>query len=53
MADYVNDVLVDTHWVEDHLDDDGIRIVEVDENPVLYQEAHIPGAIEFDWRVDL
>ena len=43
MADYAKDVLVDTQWVEDHLDDDSIRIVEVDENPGLYEEAHIPG----------
>ena len=53
MADYANDVLVDTQWVEDHLDDDSIRIVEVDENPALYAEAHIPGAIGFDWKKDL
>src|SRR5437764_512326 len=53
MADYAKDVLVDTQWVEDHLDDDSIRIVEVDENPALYAEAHIPGAIGFDWRKDL
>jgi len=53
VADYANDVLVDTQWVEDHLDDDSIRIVEVDENPALYEEAHIPGAIGFDWKKDL
>ena len=53
MADYAKDVLVDTQWVEDHLDDDSIRIVEVDENPGLYAEAHIPGAIGFDWKKDL
>ena len=53
MADYANDVLVETQWVEDHLDDDSIRIVEVDENPALYAEAHIPGAIGFDWKKDL
>jgi thiosulfate/3-mercaptopyruvate sulfurtransferase len=53
MAEYANDVLVDTQWVEDHLDDPGIRIVEVDENPALYAEAHIPGAIGFDWKTDL
>ena len=50
MADYAKDVLVDTQWVEDHLDDPTIRIVEVDENPALYAEAHIPGAIGFDWK---
>jgi thiosulfate/3-mercaptopyruvate sulfurtransferase len=53
MADYAKDVLVETQWVEDHLNDDSIRIVEVDENPALYAEAHIPGAIGFDWQKDL
>jgi thiosulfate/3-mercaptopyruvate sulfurtransferase len=53
VADYAKDVLVDTQWVEDHLNDDSIRIVEVDENPALYAEAHIPGAIGFDWKKDL
>jgi thiosulfate/3-mercaptopyruvate sulfurtransferase len=53
MGDYAKDVLVDTQWVQDHLDDPGIRIVEVDENPALYAEAHIPGAIGFDWKRDL
>jgi thiosulfate/3-mercaptopyruvate sulfurtransferase len=53
VADYAKDVLVDTQWVEDHLGDPGIKIVEVDENPALYAEAHIPGAIGFDWRTDL
>jgi thiosulfate/3-mercaptopyruvate sulfurtransferase len=46
VADYANDVLVDT-------DDPQVRIVEVDENPALYAEAHIPGAVGFDWRRDL
>ncbi|HEY1284657.1 MAG TPA: sulfurtransferase [Solirubrobacterales bacterium] len=50
---YAKDVLVETDWVAEHLDDDSIRIVEVDENPALYEEAHIPGAIGFDWKVDL
>jgi thiosulfate/3-mercaptopyruvate sulfurtransferase len=53
LADYAKDVLVEPEWLEQHLDDDGIRIVEVDENPALYQEAHIPGAIGFDWKLDL
>jgi thiosulfate/3-mercaptopyruvate sulfurtransferase len=53
MTDYAKDVLVETQWVEDHLNDDSIRIVEVDENPALYREAHIPGAIGFDWKRDL
>jgi thiosulfate/3-mercaptopyruvate sulfurtransferase len=53
VADYAKDVLVDTQWVEEHLNDDSIRIVEVDENPALYAESHIPGAIGFDWQKDL
>jgi thiosulfate/3-mercaptopyruvate sulfurtransferase len=53
MSEYAKDVLVDTQWVENHLSDETIRIVEVDENPALYAEAHIPGAIGFDWKKDL
>jgi thiosulfate/3-mercaptopyruvate sulfurtransferase len=53
VADYAKDVLVETQWVQDHLEDDSIRIVEVDENPALYADAHIPGAIGFDWKKDL
>ena len=53
MAGYANNVLVDTQWVEDHLGNPGIRIVEVDENPALHADAHIPGAVGFDWKKDL
>jgi thiosulfate/3-mercaptopyruvate sulfurtransferase len=53
VSEYAKDVLVDTEWVQQHLDDDGIRVVEVDENPALYAEGHIPGAIGFDWTTDL
>ncbi len=53
MAEYAKDVLVEPEWLEEHLNDDSIRIVEVDENPDLYREAHIPGAIGFDWKKDL
>ena len=53
MSEYANDVLVEPEWLAEHLDDDSIRIVEVDENPALYRELHIPGAIGFDWREDL
>ncbi len=53
MREYAKDVLVETGWMAEHLDDDAIRIVEVDENPALYGEAHIPGAIGLDWRQDL
>src|SRR5215212_3514690 len=53
MADYANDVLVETQWVHDHLNDESIRVVEVNENQALYVESHIPGAIGFDWKKDL
>ncbi len=53
MAEYAKDVLVEPEWLQEHLDDESIRIVEVDENPALYAEAHIPGAIGFDWQKDL
>jgi thiosulfate/3-mercaptopyruvate sulfurtransferase len=53
MADYAKDVLVEPEWLEQHLDDDSTRILEVDENPALYREAHIPGAVGFDWKTDL
>ena len=53
MSDYAKDVLVDADWLSEHLNDESIRIVEVDENPALYAEAHVPGAIGFDWQKDL
>jgi thiosulfate/3-mercaptopyruvate sulfurtransferase len=53
VSGYAKDVLVDTEWVERHLGDPSIRIVEVDENRSLYNEAHIPGAIGLDWQSDL
>jgi thiosulfate/3-mercaptopyruvate sulfurtransferase len=53
MPDYAKHVLVEADWLQEHLGDESIRIVEVDENPALYAEAHIPGAIGFDWKEDL
>jgi thiosulfate/3-mercaptopyruvate sulfurtransferase len=53
VSTYAKDVLVEPEWLEQHLGEDSIRIVEVDENPKLYAEAHIPGAIGFDWKQDL
>jgi thiosulfate/3-mercaptopyruvate sulfurtransferase len=53
VADYAKDVLVEPEWLVEHLDDDSVRVAEVDENPALYQEAHIPGAVGFDWKKDL
>jgi thiosulfate/3-mercaptopyruvate sulfurtransferase len=47
------EVLVSTQWVEDHLNDPGIRIVESDEDVLLYEQGHIPGAVKLDWLTDL
>jgi len=41
--------LVDTQWVASHLDDPNVRIVESDEDPLLYPMGHIPGAVQVDW----
>jgi thiosulfate/3-mercaptopyruvate sulfurtransferase len=53
MSEYANDVLADPDWLQAHLNDESIRIVEVDEDPALYAAAHMPGAIGFDWKADL
>jgi thiosulfate/3-mercaptopyruvate sulfurtransferase len=45
--------LVSTDWVAQHLDDPGVRIVESNEDPLLYPSGHIPGAVEVDWTRDL
>ncbi|NDJ34753.1 MAG: sulfurtransferase [Chloroflexi bacterium] len=51
---YANpDVLVSTEWVAEHLDDPSVRIVESNEDPLLYPSGHIPGAVEIDWTKDL
>ncbi len=47
------EVLVDTQWVADHLNDPNVRIIESDEDPLLYASGHIPGAVEVDWVRDL
>jgi thiosulfate/3-mercaptopyruvate sulfurtransferase len=51
---YANpDVLVSTDWVNEHLNDTSIRIVESDEDVLLYELGHIPGAVKIDWHEDL
>jgi thiosulfate/3-mercaptopyruvate sulfurtransferase len=47
------DVLVSTDWVAAHLDDPGVRLVETDEDLLLYETGHIPGAVKIDWIEDL
>jgi len=46
-------VLVSTDWVELHLEDFDVRIVESNEDPLVYPSGHIPGAVEIDWTRDL
>lgn len=51
---YANsEILVSTQWVDDHKDDPAIRIVESNEDQLLYRSGHIPGAVEIDWTDDL
>ncbi len=47
------DVLVTTEWLAEHLGDDNLVVAEVDENPDLYEDGHIPGAVKLHWRDDL
>jgi thiosulfate/3-mercaptopyruvate sulfurtransferase len=48
-----SDVLVDADWVEAHLDDPGVVLVEVDEDTTAYDKGHIRGAVKLDWKKDL
>jgi thiosulfate/3-mercaptopyruvate sulfurtransferase len=51
---YANpEVLVDCAWVAEHLDDPGVRLLESDEDVLLYRTGHIPGALKLDWVEDL
>jgi len=54
VAEYTHpEMLVSTQWVADHLNDSNIRIVESDEDVLLYEVGHIPGAVKVDWHTDL
>lgn len=54
MADYANpEVLVSTDWVEEHIDDPDIVIVESDEDILLYEIGHIRNSVKFDWQTEL
>ena len=48
-----SDVLVDAEWVEQHLDDPKVAVVEVDEDTSAYEKNHIRNAIRIDWKRDL
>lgn len=47
------EVLVSTAWVDEHRHDAGLRIVESDEDVLLYEQGHIEGAVKIDWHTDL
>lgn len=47
------EVLVETSWVADHLNDPMIRLIEADEDVLLYEIGHLPGAVKLDWHVDV
>lgn len=54
MTEYAHpEVLVTTDWVAEHQDDPNVRLVEVNEDVLLYDTGHVPGAVKIDWLNDL
>jgi thiosulfate/3-mercaptopyruvate sulfurtransferase len=54
MTEYANpNALVETGWLEEHLGDEGLRVIEVDEDTEAYEKGHIRGAVGWDWTADL
>jgi thiosulfate/3-mercaptopyruvate sulfurtransferase len=54
MSDYANpDVLVSTDWLDQHLGDQDVRVIEVDEDTSAYEKGHIKGAVGWNWTTDL
>jgi thiosulfate/3-mercaptopyruvate sulfurtransferase len=54
MAGYANpDALVETDWLEEHVNDPNIRLIEVDEDTEAYEKGHIQGAVGWNWTTDL
>jgi thiosulfate/3-mercaptopyruvate sulfurtransferase len=49
VTEYANpDVLVNTDWLEEHLDDPDIRVIEVDEDTTAYEKGHVRGAVGWE-----
>ena len=46
-------VLVSTAWAADHLNDPAVRVIESNEDTLLYSSGHVPGAVHVDWTSDL
>ena len=54
MTSYAHpDMLVSTSWVAQHHQDPNVRMIESDEDVLLYDVGHIPGAIKVDWQTEL
>jgi thiosulfate/3-mercaptopyruvate sulfurtransferase len=54
VAEYANpDVLVETDWLEGHLDDQNVRVIEVDEDTSAYEKGHIKNSVGWNWNTDL
>lgn len=54
LAEYAHpDRLVTTEWLAEHLGEPGLVVVESDEDVLLYETGHIPGAVKIDWHLDL
>jgi thiosulfate/3-mercaptopyruvate sulfurtransferase len=49
----VPEAVVSTTWVEDHLDDPNVRVVEVDVDTTAYEQGHVPGAVGWNWTTQL
>src|SRR5919198_4170447 len=47
------EVLVSTEWVQDHRNDPKVRLLESNEDVLLYETGHIPGAVKIDWVTEL
>lgn len=47
------EALIETSWVAEHLKDPNIRLIEADEDVLLYEVGHIPGSVKLDWHVDV
>ncbi len=54
MAEYAHpEMLVDTTWVEEHGNDSGVRIVELDVDTAAYDDGHVKGAVGWNWTTQL
>ena len=54
LAEYAHpERLVTTQWLAEHLGDEGLAVVESDEDVLLYETGHIPGSVKVDWHTEL